>query len=114
MKTLLYILLALTGMTAMNANAQDSGVEKFGLYVVANDLDAARQFYERLFQKAPYVTNDKLIGFDVAGGLYAVFSKQASDLTIDRGNSAVPYLRVKDAEAEYSRVKKLGATMLDA
>jgi len=114
MKTLSRFLLIVTiGLISMSAQAQDSGVEKFGLYVVASDLDAARKFYERLFQKPPYVTNDKLVGFDVAGGLYAVFAAQAADRKIDKGNSAVPYLRVKDAEREFARLRLLDVTMLD-
>jgi hypothetical protein len=36
----------------------------------------------------------------------------AADRKIDRGNSAVPYIRVKDAELEFERIKSLNVTTL--
>jgi len=103
----------LVGLFAMNARSDEMQVQKFGLYVVTSDLQASRQFYEKIFRKAPYVTNDRLVGFDIAGGLYAVFAAQAADRKIDKGNSAVPYLRVEDAEREFARLSSLNVTMLD-
>jgi len=104
---------ALITMAAMSSNAQDSAIEKFGMYVLAADVDKSRRFYERLFQKPPYIVTETFIGFDVAGGLYAVFAANAADRKIDKGNSAVPYLRVKDADREFARVQALNVAMLD-
>jgi predicted enzyme related to lactoylglutathione lyase len=100
-------------MMASNVNAQETGIEKLGMYVIAADVNKSRQFYERLFQKPPYVVNDTFAGFDIAGGLYAVFAASAVDRKTDKGNSAVPYIRVKDAEREFERIKLLNVTMLD-
>jgi predicted enzyme related to lactoylglutathione lyase len=95
-------------------SAQDNGIEKSGLYVMASDLGKAREFYEKLFQKPPYVTNARLVGFDIAGGLYAIFAAQSSDQVLVKGNSTIPYIRVTDAEPEFARVKLLGANMIDS
>jgi predicted enzyme related to lactoylglutathione lyase len=109
---LFLMFVALTMMA--NANAQETGIEKLGMYVIAADVNKSRQFYERLFQKPPYFVNDTFAGFDIAGGLYAVFAASAADRKIDKGNSAVPYIRVKDAELEFERIKSLNVTMLDS
>jgi len=101
------------GLTAMTARAEEIGVDKFGLYVVASDLNDSREFYQSLFGKQPYVVNDRLVGFDLAGGLFAVFAAQAADRKIDFGNSAVPYLRVKDVDREFERMRTAGVKVLD-
>jgi len=102
----------------MSAQAKDStqgsSVERFGLYVTTSDLGRAQVFYEQLFQKKPYVTNDRLVGFDVAGGLYAVFVGAGDGSTLVRGNATVPYIRVSDAAKEFERVRKFAKRMIDA
>lgn len=112
MKLKCFLILAASMLTAQ-LNAQETNIEKLGMYVVAADLNRSRQFYERLFEKAPYFANETFVGFDIAGGLYAVFSASAADRKIDKGNSAVPYIRVKDAKREFERIKSRNVTMLD-
>jgi predicted enzyme related to lactoylglutathione lyase len=106
--SLLFMLIAAT------AQAQDTSIERFGVYVVVADLEKSRTFYERLFRKPPYVKNEGLVGFDVAGGLFATFAERGLDRKLTRGDNAVPYLRVKDIDAEFKRVKEMGARVLDA
>jgi len=108
-----FIGLFLITMLAPSIAARESGIEKFGLYVVAADLQNWSEFYAKLFQKPPYVQNDRLVGFDVAGGLYAIFAANATDQKQIKGNNTIPYIRVKDADREFQRVKSLGATMID-
>jgi predicted enzyme related to lactoylglutathione lyase len=108
----------LVTISSASASAQNNAIEKFGLYVIAADLNKSREFYEKVFQKPPYVMNDRLVGFDIAGGLYAIVAAQSADQKLVKGNNTVPYVRVKDAELEFARVKSLvatlGATMIDS
>ncbi|HTE41996.1 MAG TPA: VOC family protein [Steroidobacteraceae bacterium] len=101
-------------LTRAQAPEPTQNIERFGLYVVVADLSKAQTFYEQLFQKKPYVTNDRLVGFDVAGGLFAVFAQKGLDRKANRGDSTVPYLRIKDIDAEFARLKKAGFKLLDA
>lgn len=98
-------------LSAVSAHAQENGIERFGVYVAVSDIDRAQRFYERLFQKQPYVRNDRFAGFEIAGALYAIF--RAADPGLVKGNNAVPYIRVKDASREFERVKALEARLLD-
>jgi predicted enzyme related to lactoylglutathione lyase len=109
---LLLVLLALL-LPVSTGVARAAEIERFGVYVVASDLDRARAFYEALFQKTPYVRTPSLVGFDVAGGLYAVVSAQAYRPNVRRGDNAVPYIRVADIEAEFERVRRIAPNMLD-
>jgi predicted enzyme related to lactoylglutathione lyase len=99
-------------LAALRVHAEDDGIQRFGLYVVVSDLDRAATFYEKVFQKKPYVRNDRFIGFEVAGGLYGIFAESSYAQKLVRGNSAVPYIRVKDIEQEFERIKALGARMV--
>ena len=103
------LLLLLTSCTALfgqaRAQEQSGGIERFGLYVVASDLDRATAFYERLFEKPPYVRNAGLVGFDVAGGLYAIVSERAYAAGACRGENVSPYIRVRDIEESFAKVR---------
>ena len=61
----------------------------------------------------PYIENDSFAGFEVAGSLYALFAQRAADAKLVRGNSTVPYLRVRDIDLEFKRVAALAQRMLD-
>lgn len=101
-------------IVANGVHAEGGVFERFGLYVSAGNLDRSSEFYGLVFGKAPYVKNDRLAGFDVAGGLFAVFASEANRRALVRGNNTIPYIRVKDANIEFERIKRLGAKMLDA
>ena len=103
----------LWSLTAFEVHAQEENIARFGLYVTVADLQKASAFYEQLFQKKPYVRNDALVGFDVAGGLYALYTEQGASGKRVRGDSVVPYLRVKDLEKEFERLKQLGVRLID-
>jgi predicted enzyme related to lactoylglutathione lyase len=105
---------AVLTLTTGSAHAEESNIQRFGMYVVVADIGKAQEFYARLFQKEPYVKNDRIIGFDVAGGLYVALAASALDRPMTRGDNAVPYLRVKDIEAEFRRVRALPARVVDS
>jgi catechol 2,3-dioxygenase-like lactoylglutathione lyase family enzyme len=87
-------------------------VERFGVYLRVAELDPARAFYERVFDRHPYVSNARLVGFDVAGALLALYAGNAGE-AISRGRNVVPYIRVQSVDAEFARLKSLGVRLLD-
>ena len=110
------ILIVLVGVVAMTVapivRATDElPVERFGVYLRVTDLSRSRAFYERVLGKQPYVTNERLVGFDVAGGLLALFHDD--DAQLARGRNAVPYLRVANVDAEFDRLRRLDVELLD-
>jgi predicted enzyme related to lactoylglutathione lyase len=109
----LFLFLLTFLLPVSDAPAQGTEIERFGLYVVVSDLDRARTFYEALFRKPPAVRTPAFVGFDVAGGLYAIVSAQAYRPNVRRGDNAVPYIRVADIEAEFERVRRIAPNMLD-
>jgi predicted enzyme related to lactoylglutathione lyase len=86
-------------------------VERFGVYLRVASLDRSRMFYERVFDKHPYVSNAQLVGFDVAGALLALYANSAEQVA--RGRNVVPYIRVQSADAEFARLKTLDVQLLD-
>lgn len=75
-------------------------VERFGLYVVTDDLERAGAFYQRVFG-TPKVRVPGMIGFDVGGGLYAVVDRKKFAATAVRGDTIRGYMRVADIQATY-------------
>jgi len=85
--------------------AQDRpiAVERFGLYVVSNDLERAAVFYERLFGR-PQFRVAGMVGFDISGSLYAVVDQSTFALAAVRGNTMRGYIKVTDLLATYALV----------
>lgn len=101
-------------VAAAPARSQALAVDRFGLYVAVDDLDRSATFYEALFGKKPQVRTEGLVGFDVAGGLYALVSKDAYRLTLPPGGSVRPYLKVSDIDVAFERVKRLAPCRLES
>jgi len=87
-------------------------VERFGLYVVSDDLTRSAAFYGQLFGKEPQVSNAGLVGFDVAGGFYAIVSRQAYAPNSVRGDRTIPYIKVADIESAFERSRLLSPESL--
>lgn len=113
LRSLLLLVLFCFASPAAVGSAQERRIERLGIYVVVADLDRARAFYEALFGEPPYVTTPALVGFDVEGGLYALVSAEAYRPNVRRGDNAVPYIRVRDIDAEFARVRAIAPSMLD-
>jgi predicted enzyme related to lactoylglutathione lyase len=102
---------AATGSPA--ASADELGVERFGLYVAVDDVDRTAAFYERLFGEEPQVRRAGFVGFDLAGGLYAVVSKRHFQLAPTPGGATRPYLKVRDIDAAFRRAQALAPDALE-
>jgi predicted enzyme related to lactoylglutathione lyase len=96
---------------AGQASAEDSKFS-LGLYVVTDDMTKSTKFYEQLFEAKPYVDNGSFVAFSISGNLFSLYSKEAFEHTLTRGNGVVPYIRVSDISLEFERVKALGAKMI--
>lgn len=83
-----------------------------GLFVVTDDMSESKEFYQKLFETEAYVDNGAFVGFNLSGNLFSLFSKDAFDHPLTRGNGVVPYIKVDDIFNEFERVKSLGATMV--
>ena len=94
--------LALSLVTAP-ISAEPINTDRFGLYVVADDMDRARRFYEKLFGD-PEMRMPSVVGFDVAGGLYAVVSREVYAVDAIRGDTMRAYIQVSDIDETFAKV----------
>ena len=85
---------------------------KLGLYVVVDDMQIAKTFYNALFATQPTVDYGNFVSYRMQGSLFALFAKESYGPVLQRGNSVVPYIQVEDIEMEFKRVSTLSATML--
>lgn len=111
------LIAAMLGDTAMMPAspplAEELTVERFGLYVLADDLDRAGAFYQTLFGRQPQIRTATLIGFDVAGGFYAVASRRAYAPGTPAASSVRPYVKVADLKAALRRVRALSPACIE-
>jgi len=84
---------------------EPAAIERLGLYVLSTDLTRSETFYTRLFGAAPKVRTEVFMGYDIAGGLFAVVSKQAFAPEAKLGASTIPYLKVADLDAAHRHVQ---------
>lgn len=101
------LLAAPATIAAVAAPAQRIEVQRFGLYVLASDVERSVAFYEALFGKAPQVRTPALVGFDLAGGLFAIISREAYAPGAAAGGGVRPYIRVADIDAAFAHVREL-------
>lgn len=102
------LLLAATIATAANDTmAEPLGVERFGLYVLADDMHRATEFYTRLFGSEPEFRMPALVGFDIREGLFAIVSRETYAQAVPAGGSVRPYIRVSNLEDALRRVQAL-------
>lgn len=79
--------------------------ERLGVYVTSTNLERSRIFYETIFDAVPKVSTEYFIGFEVAGGLFAIVSKDQFAPNSTPGGNVVPYLRVPNAQTAYQHLK---------
>lgn len=94
------------------SRAAPPAVERPGVYVVAEDVGKSAAFYERVFGAPPQVRTKALVGFDVAGALYAVVSREAYAPDARLGGNVVPYLKVRDIEGWFTHVRSVAPDSL--
>jgi len=110
MKTMLFALVVI--LAAAPLIAEPIETDRFGLYVVADDMDRTTAFYEALFG-APEVRMPSLVGFDVAGGFYAVISRETYAADAIRGDTMRAYIKVADIEGAFAKVSAIAPDRLE-
>ncbi len=102
------LLIAATIAASANGTmAAPLSVERFGLYVLADDMDRATAFYASLFGAEPEFRMPALVGFDIREGLFAVVSRETYAQGVPAGGSVRPYIRVSNLEDALRRVQAL-------
>ncbi len=81
-----------------------------GAYVPTDDMEVSEAFYRALFDSAPAIGLADFVAFDVAGGWFAIVSRDKYAPGSEPGFGAVPYLQSADLEALQTRVAAAGAT----
>jgi predicted enzyme related to lactoylglutathione lyase len=79
-----------------------------GAYVPTDDMQGSKRFYRALFDKAPMIELPGFIAFDVAGGWFAVVSRETYAPGAQPGSGAVPYLQSADLDAVQARLTSIG------
>ncbi len=77
------------------------------IYKVA-DIDAAKEWYTKAFETAPYFDEPFYVGFDIAG--YELGLQPEESLTTDKAESVATYWGVNEVKTEFDRLLSLGAT----
>lgn len=79
-----------------------------GAYVPTDDIDGSVAFYRALFDEAPAIALPDFVAFDVAGGWFAVVSRDRYAPGAEPGSGAVPYLQASNLEELQDRVSAIG------
>lgn len=82
-------------------------VERFGTYVVSEDLSRAAEFYEQVFSREPQLRTGGMVAFDINGALYAIVSKDQYAPHVRRGDNVVPYIKVADIFGAFEHVQNI-------
>lgn len=88
-------------------------VQRFGLYVLVEDVERSVAFYEALFGEVPQIRTPALVGFDVAGGLFGVVDRETYAPNSAAGGGVRPYIRVVDIEFAFTRVSALAPDRIE-
>lgn len=78
---------------------------KMGAYVVCDDIGRSATFYQALFGREPAIRLDDFIAFDIAGGWFAMASRERYAPAAVRGSGAVPYIQSADLEQTRTRAE---------
>jgi len=79
------------------------------VYVAVNDLDRSVEFYSRVLQLQPVIRSANYAAFDVGNGRLGLMASAGYAVPVQRGNSAVPTIKVDDLNTWHGRIKPLAA-----
>lgn len=79
-----------------------------GAYVPTDDLEGSEAFYRVLFDSEPVIGLPDFVAFGVAGGWFAIVSREKYAPGSKAGSGAVPYLQSSDLEALQARATAAG------
>ncbi|WP_050605654.1 VOC family protein [Ruegeria sp. 6PALISEP08] len=111
-----FIALTLTAVlpTALVAeSSQQRGtapIMAMGAYVTTDDMEESEAFYRALFDSDPTIGLPEFVAFNVAGGWFAIVSRDKYAPGSEAGSGAVPYLQSTDLEVLHARATSAGVT----
>ena len=112
MRSILAIALAALLPTAPTAETPDrlasAPIQAMGAYVPTDDMKRSDAFYRALFDQEPVIGLPDFVAFNIAGGWFALVSRDRYAPNAEPGSGAVPYLQSSDLEALRTRVAALG------
>ncbi len=85
-------------------------VMAMGAYVPTDDMESSEAFYSALFDSAPAIGLPDFVAFNVAGGWFAIVSRDKYAPGSEAGSGAVPYLQSADLETLHARASAAGVT----
>jgi predicted enzyme related to lactoylglutathione lyase len=77
------------------------------MYLAVEDLNRAIEFYSAILQGQPVGRNSNYAAFAVGKSHLGLMEAAGYAVPVQRGNSAVPTLKVDDLEAWHSRIMPL-------
>ncbi len=85
-----------------------SAILAMGLYVPTDNMSASKDFYRNLFASEPAIELDDFIAFSVAGGWFAIVTRERYAPDSIAGSGAVPYLQSGNLEELRARLIRFG------
>lgn len=114
MRRFIAIALASILPTALFADSAEkpgtAPIVAMGAYVPTEDMEGSEAFYRALFDSEPAIGLPDFVAFDVAGGWFAIVSKEKYAPRSEAGSGAVPYLQSADLQALQARAIIAGLT----
>ncbi len=79
-----------------------------GSYVPTDNMSASKDFYRNLFESRPAIELDDFIAFNVAGGWFAIVTRERYAPGSIAGSGSVPYLQSGNLEELRARLTRFG------
>lgn len=79
-------------------------ITAMGAYVATDDMEGSETFYRALFDSAPVIGLPDFVAFNVAGGWFAIVSRERYAPGSEAGTGSVPYLQSSDLETHQARI----------
>ena len=79
-----------------------------GAYVSTDDMATSECFYRTLFDRDPLIALDDFVAFDIAGGWFAIVSRDRYAPNSIAGTGSIPYIQsatLEDVRASVSRAR---------
>ncbi|MEO0715082.1 MAG: hypothetical protein AAFY37_14350 [Pseudomonadota bacterium] len=100
-----------TALVAVSTEQPETApIMAMGAYVPTDNMEGSEAFYRTLFDSEPAIGLPGFVAFGVAGGWFAIVSRDKYAPGSEAGSGAVPYLQSADLEALQARATAAGVT----
>lgn len=79
------------------------------MYLAVEDLNRSVEFYSTVLQGRPVTRNPNFAAFVVGSSRLGLMAAAAYAVPVQRGNSAVPTIKVDDIDTWHARIRPLAA-----